>query len=239
MNAETAETAELEAALGLRFRRRAHLLAALTHPSYRHENPGEPADNQRLEFLGDAVLALTVAQHLYENCPDLDEGAMSKQRARISSTRALAIIAASISLGRFLRLGRGELASGGNLRDSVLADALEAILGAAWLDGGARTVAKIFDQLFLPVLRENLAAGEHDNPKGLFQERIQQSHLLNPRYRIASQSGPPHAMVFSVEVIVGETVAGTGEGTSKQAAEIAAASDALLHPERLPPPPAA
>lgn len=229
--------AELEKAVGHRFAKRALLEAALTHPSFRHENPSDDADNQRLEFLGDAVLALAVAQHLYENCPDLDEGEMTRQRSRITSTRALAIIAAAIGLGAYLRLGRGEMAAGGNLRDSILADALEAVIGAAWLDGGQKAVAKIFRTLFEPVLRENLAAQQHDNPKGALQEWAQRNALTNPRYRIASQHGPPHAVVFFIEACIGETVVGMGEGTSKQAAEIAAANDALRHPERLPPTP--
>ncbi len=224
---------ELEKQIGYRFRRKSRLLAALTHPSFRHENDGDAGDNQRLEFLGDAVLGLAVAAHFFETRPDLDEGAMTKLRSRITSTRALAIVAAGVSLGKFLRLGRGETASGGHLRDSILADAFEAVIGAAYLDGDMRAVKKIFRALFLPALQNDASSHWHDNPKGSLQEWSQQHAQSNPRYHTVSQTGPPHAMVFSVEVFVGSVRAGKGEGTSKQAAEIAAATDALQHLYRI------
>lgn len=225
---------ELEKAVGYRFSRSWRLEAALTHPSFRHEDDATDIDNQRLEFLGDAVLGLAVAAFLFENRPDLDEGEMTKQRSRLTSTRALAVIAAGIGLGKYLRLGRGEMASGGNLRDSILADAMEAVIGAAFLDGDLKAVKKIFAHLFVPYLEQNLSAAWHDNPKGTLQEVSQQRAQTNPRYQVKSQTGPAHAMVFVVEVLVGVEVVGRGEGTSKQAAEIAAATDALHHPERFP-----
>lgn len=224
---------ELETSIGYRFRRRTWIEAALTHPSYRHENDQVATDNQRLEFLGDAVLGLAVAAHLYETRPDLNEGEMTKLRSRFTNTRALAVVAASISLGRFLRLGRGETAAGGHLRDSILADALEAVIGAAYLDGDLKAVQKIFRMLFIPALQENLSAAWRDNPKGCLQEWAQQHAQTNPRYHVVSQSGPAHAMVFIMEVCIGRVLVGRGEGTSKQAAEVAAAADALQHPERL------
>ena len=227
------EYRDLERAIGYRFSRKAGLEAALTHPSFRHENEKVDGDNQRLEFLGDAVLGLAVAAHLYETRPDLDEGAMTKLRSRLTSTRALAVAAAGISLGKYLRLGRGEIAAGGHLRDSILADALEAVIGAAFLDGGMRSVQKIFRALFLPALQNNLTTAWHDNPKGSLQEWAQQNAQTNPRYQLISQAGPPHALVFIVEVFVGGMSVGRGEGTSKQAAEITAAADAIQHPGRL------
>jgi ribonuclease-3 len=143
------------------------------------------------------------------------------------------VAAAGISLGKYLRLGRGEMAAGGHLRDSILADALEAVIGAAFLDGGMRSVQKIFRALFIPALHNNLNTAWHDNPKGSLQEWAQQNAQTNPRYHLISQSGPAHAMVFIVETRIGHSVVGQGEGTSKQAAEIASAADAMHHPDRL------
>lgn len=224
---------ELEDAIGYRFSRRSWLEAALTHPSFRHENDAVTTDNQRLEFLGDAVLGLAVAAHLYRTCPDLNEGEMTKMRSRLTSTRALAVIASGIGLGKHLRLGRGEVVSGGHLRDSILADALEAVIGAAHLDGGARAIQRIFRVLFIPALHDDVAATWHDNPKGHLQEWTQQQAQGNPQYGVVSQSGPSHAVVFVVEVRIGSIVAGRGEGTSKQAAEVAAAAAALQHLDRI------
>jgi ribonuclease-3 len=224
---------QLEKSIGYRFSRSERIQSALTHPSFRHENEATPDDNQRLEFLGDAVLGLAVAAHLYETRPDLNEGEMTKLRSRLTSTRALAVVAAGIGLGHHLRLGRGEIASGGHLRDSILADALEAVIGAAYLDGSMKAVQKVFQKLIVPRLDENLTSAWVDNPKGSLQEWAQQNAQTNPRYNVISQRGPPHAMVFIVEALVGGNIVGRGEGTSKQAAEIAAAANAMQNTDRL------
>lgn len=232
----------LEKAIGYRFRKRSRLHQALTHSSYTHENEDAGEDNQRLEFLGDAVLGAAAATHLYATRPDLDEGAMTKLRSRLTNTRTLAVVATGLGLGRFIRLGRGETASGGQLRDSILADSLEAVLGAIYLDGGMRAITRVFETLFVPMLADSTHAEAHDNPKGRLQEFTQTKLLTNPRYRLVSQTGPAHATIFVAEVCAGDLCLGRGEGRSKQAAEIAAAGDALAHPDRLesstPTPPA-
>lgn len=224
---------DLEKALGYRFRRRSRLQHALTHSSFTHENTGTGEDNQRLEFLGDAVLGAVAASHLYSNRPDLDEGSMTKLRSRLTNTRTLAVVASGMGLGRFIRLGRGETAAGGNLRDSILADSLEAVLGAIFLDGGLRAVDRVFALLFLPILANSMSASAQDNPKGRLQEWAQTKLQTNPRYRLLEQTGPAHAMLFIVEACIADIVVGRGEGRSKQSAEIAAAEHALADEVKL------
>ena len=178
----------LEKKIGYRFWRRSRLEQALTHPSFSHE-VGQPApDNQRLEFLGDAALGLASAGVLYEQDPHANEGDMTKLRSLITSTKALAEVALGIGLGDYLRLGRGELISGGRQRVSICADAMEAVIGAAYLDGGMRAVQAIFRTLFLPRLADLGRTTALENPKGLLQERAQRDQGLNPSYRVAGES---------------------------------------------------
>lgn len=217
----------LEKRIGYRFWRRSRLDQALTHPSYRHEVGTLPEDNQRLEFLGDAALSLAAALVLFEARPDANEGEMTKMRSLLTSTKALAIVAARIDLGVFLHLGKGEESSGGRNRTSVLADALEAVIGAAYIDGGARAVQAIFRTLFLPMLRELEATEEIENPKGVMQEWAQRTRNLNPRYKVVNEEGPAHQRVYTVSVWVGEQELGTGMGPNKREAETAAALSAL------------
>jgi len=217
---------ELERALGYRFRHRDLLELALTHPSYRHEAQGADADNQRLEFLGDAVLGLIVADHLYAAHAGADEGALTKLRSSLTNTRALARLAQGLDLGRHLRLGHGEVQSGGAHRGSTLADALEAILGAAFRDGGLRAVQKIFRHLFPPLLAAPAQAWT-ENPKGALQELFQEAWKANPEYCVTQESGPAHARTYTVEVRRGDKVLGVGAGASKRTAEMEAARRAL------------
>lgn len=222
---------KLELALGYRFRRQALLACALTHPSYRFETPGIESDNQRLEFLGDAVLGLMAAERLFKEQTDAEEGALTVARSRITSTRHLAEVAARIGLGEWLRMGRGERSTGGPERPSNLCDALEAIIGAAYLDGGPRAAQCVFDRLFEPSIPDR--PEPRHNPKGALQELAQRLFKQQPVYRTVEESGPAHARRFTVEVAIGRRALARGEGPSKRQAEVEAALRAL---EALDPP---
>ena len=219
---------QLEKDLGYRFSRRKRLESALTHRSFRFENDPEQADNQRLEYLGDAAIGLVAAHYFYDKFPDAQEGGLTRMRSRITSTKALAMFAARINLGSYLKLGKGEKMSGGNDRVSNLTDAMEAVLGAAYLDGGIKAVQKIFKKLFVPVLMQDATPPQFDNPKGALQEWAQGKWRMSPYYRVLSEEGPPHARQFKVEVIVNGRALGIGDGPNKRAAEMAAAEAALL-----------
>ena len=213
--------------LGYRFRDPSLLQTALTHRSFACESRPRLPDNQRLEFLGDAVLDLVAAEVLFLECPDWREGRLTKVRSRLTNTETLAAVAARIGLGDFLSLGRGEDASGGRAKPAVLADALEALVAAVWLDGGFPPVRDFFRSLFAPELREALASGEDLNPKGRLQELAQARWKCPPAYRLLSVSGPPHAPSFSVAVSIGPRDLATASGPSLRSAESAAASLAL------------
>lgn len=217
----------LEKNIGCRFRRRQHLEQALTHRSFRYENDQVHHDNQRLEFLGDAVLGLVTAAYLHDHYPDLQEGEMTRIRSQVSSSAALYEIAVRIDLGRYLMLGRGEEQSGGRERRSNLADAMEAVLGAAYLDGGLRAVERVFRNLFRPVILEGLPAPESDNPKGALQELAQSRWKTVPKYRVISERGPSHARRYTAKVFIGEESFGSGTGSTKRTAEMEAARSTL------------
>lgn len=216
---------QLEKSIGYRFRRKARLEMALTHPSFRHESRDVEEDNQRLEFLGDAVLDLIVAEDLYR-ATDCDEGHMTKLRSSITCTSALARIARSLDLGAFMIMGRGETAAGGSNRDSNLADALEAVIGAAYIDGGLRAARRIVVGIVLPLLQMD-STPDLDNPKGALQEICQKSGRGTPEYELVDENGPSHARHFDVEVRVDGKVLGRGSESSKNRAERCAAQEAL------------
>lgn len=204
------------------------LTEALTHPSVRHEKQRSRFDNQRLEFLGDAVLQLVITEHLFARFTDAAEGRLTKRRARLVSREALAHHARKLDLGRHLLLGRGEEASGGRARASSLADAFEALLGAIYLDGGLAVVRDF-------VLREmqgELSQLEEEpleiNPKGQLQEILQAISPRSPVYELLSQHGREHEKTFLVRVLWENRVLGEGSGRSKKLAESAAALAALL-----------
>jgi ribonuclease III len=217
----------LERLIGCRFRHKSLLVLALTHPSYRHEQADLDEDNQRLEFLGDAVLGLLAAHWLYANVAEFDEGDMTRVRSRVTSTDALAEIAASFDLGSFLLLGKGEQMSGGQDRKSTLADAMEAVVGAAYLDGGLKSVSRVFTTLFLPAVNSCLEAGLDPNPKGHLQQILQRERHCQPEYRVIKTTGPAHEKTFRVEVRAGKEVLGKGSGASRKDAEKEAAQAAL------------
>ncbi|MBN2163947.1 MAG: ribonuclease III [Pontiellaceae bacterium] len=217
---------DLEQSIGYRFRRKSLLELALTHPSFRYECSESSDDNQRLEYLGDAVLSLISAEYLFNNQPDAREGDMSKLRSRLTQDRTLARIGASIGLSPYLRLGRGEEKNGGAERASNLADAVEAIIGAAWIDGGARAAGKIFKQVFLPELMALQTAPTKSNPKGALQEYAQSHGFDIPQYETVETAGPEHDRTFTVEVSACGQSWSAAAG-SKREAERRAASEAL------------
>ena len=226
---------DLERRIGYRFRRPALLEDALTHPSYRAEHPECAGDNQRLEFLGDAALTLVIGHHLFDENPDLSEGPLTQLRSSVTSSRALVAIAREIAVGPHLRLGRGEAMSGGADRDSNLEDVVEAVVGAAFLDGGLKAVGRIVQTLFIPRIAKPSGSRRAEyNPKGELQEICQARWKRSPRYRVASTEGPGHAKRFAIEAVMDERVLGRGRGASKKAAEAAAAEAAVAALRRAP-----
>jgi len=221
----TAKLDRLADRLGVVPRRREILRQAVTHKSAEQEL-GLPS-NERLEFLGDAVLGVAVAGYLYRTHPDLAEGDLTKVKAAAVSESTLAQVAQELDLGRYLILSHGEEQSGGRGRDSILADALEAVFGAVYLDRGI-TAAR---EMILRLLADNLHAierAEHElDYKTLLQEKIQELHRVPPTYRVVDQSGPDHDRTFVAEVRLGRKVLGSGVGKSKKQAEQAAAREAL------------
>jgi ribonuclease-3 len=216
------EVAQL--ALDYHFRDPELLHRALTHPSYVNEHPeDETGDNQRLEFLGDAVLDFITGAWVYHRYPDFDEGQMTRLRAALVRTEALARLARQVRIGEVLRLGRGEEESGGRERNANLCDAFEAVVGALYLDGGLDAVVAFVEPLIEPMAEATLAAEADRDAKSRLQEWSQAELGITPHYRIVDEKGPDHAKTFVAEVLLGKQVAGRGKGRSKQAAEQAAA----------------
>ena len=213
--------------LGYCFRDPDLLRRALTHPSYVNEHPeDEIGDNQRLEFLGDAVLDFVAGAWVYHRYPDFNEGQMTRLRAALVRTEALARLARQVCIGDALRLGHGEEESGGRERDANLCDAFEAVVGALYLDGGLAAVGAFVEPLIGPMAEASLAAEADRDPKSRLQEWSQAELGITPHYRIVDEKGPDHAKTFVAEVLLGKDVAGRGRGRSKQAAEQAAAQAA-------------
>jgi len=213
--------------IGYRFHDLSLLLRALTHPSYVNEHPeDETGDNQRLEFLGDAVLDFVAGAWVYRHYPDFDEGRMTRLRACLVRTETLARLAALVGIGQALRLGHGEEEAGGRERDANLCDAFEAVTGALYLDGGLGAVESFVEPLIGPVARATLTAEADLDAKSRLQEWSQAELGITPRYRIVAEDGPDHAKTFVAEVLLGKEVTGHGSGRSKQAAEQAAAEAA-------------
>jgi ribonuclease-3 len=220
----TPDLKPLQGALGHRFRALDLLLRALTHPSYVNEHPEDEAgDNQRLEFLGDAVLDFVAGAWVFQNYPDFDEGRMTRLRAALVRTGTLAELARRVGIGEVLRLGRGEEDAGGRERDANLCDAFEAVVGALYLDGGMAACETFVAPLIGPVAETTLAAEADWDFKSRLQEWSQAELGVTPRYRIVAERGPDHAKTFVAQVLLGKEVQGQGSGHSKQAAEQAAA----------------
>ncbi len=224
------ELATLEERLGVRFRDRSLLDLALRHGSFSHERGRDPAKSyERLEFLGDAVLSLVVGDYLYRRDPESNEGGLAKQRARLVNEAALASIAVRLGLGRYLLLGKGEEKGGGRQRPSMLADAVEAVIGAVYIDSGYGVSHAMITRWLGDVADDIQRAGE--DFKSRLQERLQRRRQM-PRYRIIQEEGPDHARMFLAIVEVSGRPLGEGRGRSKKEAEQAAASAALARVER-------
>ena len=217
----------LEKRIGYKFRNSLLLAEALTHPSLAYETQKPHFDNQRLEFLGDAVLQLVLTDELYHLFPKFAEGRLTKLRSRLVSRQALEKYAIACKLGNYLMIGKGEEASGGRERASTLADAFEALVGAIYLDGSI-TAAREFILGACKMDLEHVAEAPTEiNPKGELQEILQGLSTRSPNYRIVSQEGPDHCRLFEANVEWGGQILGTGTGQSKKAAEALAAADAL------------
>ena len=217
---------DLETAIGYRFRNITLLQNALAHSSYANERwHNSLMSNERLEFLGDSVLGMLVADHLYRNFPDRPEGELTRMRADMVCERALADIAQRIGLGEHLLLGRGEEQSGGRNRDSILADAVESVIAACYLDGGMEA-ARQFIQKFV-LARVSVAAVHNVDYKTALQERVQQKRNQTLAYTLVGESGPDHDKHFEVELTLNGQVIGRGVGSSKKRAEQDAARAAL------------
>jgi len=201
---------------------------ALTHRSYLNEHPELALDdNERLEFLGDAVLDFVTGAWLYNRFPEMQEGRLTSLRAALVKTETLAKFALRIGLNEQLRLGKGEAETGGRGRTSMLANAFEAILGALYLDQGLDAVRDFLGEL-LPDETERVVIAEGDrDAKSILQEWSQAERGITPRYRTVDEQGPDHSKTFTVEVFIGAEGVGRGDGPSKQTAAQAAASDAL------------
>jgi ribonuclease-3 len=218
----------LEARLGHVFADRALCEAALTHKSWLNEAPPGAArtDNERLEFLGDAVLALVVSDLLMQRFPERAEGELSKTRAVIVSEVGLSKTAQTIGLGQWIFLGRGEDQAGGRGKASILSDALEALMGAVYLDGGLEAARRVAEQLFGEALQDAEQQTRHDY-KSRLQERSQALLQATPEYRVVGQEGPDHDKRFSVTISLAGREYGRAVGRSKKEAEQSAAAQAL------------
>ncbi len=227
--------ADLAARIGFAFNDPALLARALVHSSYLHEHPdAAPGNNERLEFLGDAVVNLAISQAVYVRHPDEDEGLLSARRAAIVSTTGLARLAHRIDLGPHLLLGEGEAQRGGRRRPSLLASAFEAVCGAAYLDLGYGRTRDWLLALAAPELDADAAPLSLKSPKSRLQEYTQRRTGSRPSYRVLEATGPDHEKTFRVEVVVDGRVLGAGAGPSRRVAETAAAAEAIDRLRRAP-----
>jgi len=223
-----ADLAVVQEILGVSFNDPSLLEQALVHSSYINENPDlVPTSNERLEFLGDAVLGWVVAEKLYQDLPAFTEGEMTKLRATLVRRDTLARAARAIRLGDYLYLGKGEEASGGRHKPANLASALEAVIAAISLDQGSATAKNFILRLLDKELQKVISQGAGVNYKSQLQELIQAREQLTPAYHVIEAKGPNHDRRFTVEVRIGDTVLGRGSGKSKKEAETEAARSAL------------
>lgn len=225
----------LEERMDLKFNDYSLLTRAVTHRSYLNENPeGSLEDNERLEFLGDAVLDFVVGAYLYHRYPEMKEGELTMLRAALVRTETLADFARSLSLGDSLRLGYGEAENGGRDRPAILCGAFEALIGAIFLDKGLTDVEILVHTLIDPALEGILAEATHRDAKSGFQIWAQGRYNITPRYKVIAAEGPDHAKTFTVAVMLNDEVWGQGSGRSKQHAAQEAAAAALEKTESIP-----
>ena len=223
MNSEKLE--QLETCLKYHFVDCSHLTRALTHPSHHNEQERGSGDYQRLEFLGDAILGMLLAEILFVRFPDAAEGELSRSRAQLAGQGSLADIARSMGLGRFIRLGKGEELTAGREKDSILSDVVESLIAAVYLDGGLDAARSLVVIMFDDLLCFQEQASR--DPKSELQELLSARSMAPPVYRLAEESGPPHDRQFSFLVVIADRVVGEGRGRSKKTAQQAAAVRAL------------
>lgn len=219
---------EFSQRLGLGFRDLYQLRRALTHRSYINEHPEALEDNERLEFLGDAVLDFLVAAWLFDHFPDFTEGQMTRYRAALVGNDQLAEFSRRLDIGSIMRLGKGEQENGGRDRSALLGSTFEALIGSIYLDQGIEAVQKFLEPFLDSVIDEIVLDGRDIDAKSLLQEWAQSNGFGAPIYPMVDSYGPDHAKVFVVEVMIGGEIYGRGEGRSKQAAAKAAARAALV-----------
>ena len=222
-----AELEKLEKKIGYTFKRKELLLQAVTHPSYRGDGHNVP-DYERLEFLGDAALELIVTAYLFRKYPDVDEGELTRYRALLVNREILARDARKLGLGEFLLLGHGESKSGGRERKSILSNAIEALIGAVFLDGGYSEAEKVAERIILNDVEVKLNEFKDvKNYKSLLQEYVQKKFNTIPVYVVTKEEGPPHRRTFEVDVKIKDSVMGKGKGKSIREAQLSAAEEAL------------
>ncbi len=217
---------DLELALGLKFTDQSVLTKSLTHRSHLNENRAVTESNERLEFLGDAVLELWTSHQIFNLFPNLPEGELTGLRSLIVCTENLAKVAKSIDLGNYIYLSRGEEANGGRSNPSILADTLESVIGAVYLDLGSPSSNKLLEKLFAESITELSSKKIFKDPKSIFQEIAQSKKGITPHYQTLSETGPDHQKTFESGVYIGSELIATGKGNSKQKAEEAAAISA-------------
>ncbi|MBM3257580.1 MAG: ribonuclease III [Candidatus Liptonbacteria bacterium] len=222
------ELQALEKAIGVPFRNVDLYYAALTHRSYLNEEPSWPhGHNERLEYLGDAVLELVVSEVLYNKFPDLPEGKLTVLRAALVNYQMLARVAEEMDLNKFILMSRGENRDVGKAREVILANAMEALIGAIYMDHGLVQSRKFVDRFIMGRLEEILKTKSYKDAKSELQEIVQERKKITPSYKVVEESGPAHKRTFRIGVYFGEELIAEGEGSSKQEGEIDAARKAL------------
>ncbi|HCC22176.1 ribonuclease III [Candidatus Uhrbacteria bacterium RIFOXYC2_FULL_47_19] len=226
--ADTKDFSSLEERVKIKFKNNEVLTQAFVHRSYLNEHPGfKLGHNERLEFLGDAVLELAVTEYLYEKYPN-PEGELTNWRAALVNAKTLSGVAQDLGLEEYLYLSHGESKDGGSkARQYILANAMEAFIGAIYLDQGMKVTKKFVDKFVLSLLPEILERRLYIDPKSRFQESAQEKVGMTPNYRVMEEHGPDHAKEFIVGAFLGDELVATGTGTSKQEAQVAAAESAL------------
>lgn len=214
----------LEQKIEYKFREKSHLTIAITHSSYANEQKVPPEYNERIEFLGDAVLELVMSDYLYRQYPDKKEGELTKMRASLVCEPTLAACARDISLGEYLYLGKGEEGTGGRNRDSILSDAFEAVIGAIYLDSGMEAAKSFIMNHLLKDVEDRMLFYD---AKTILQEKVQGECNEKPIYKLVETKGPQHQRIFLVKVFVQDKELASGEGHSKKSAEQMAAYNAL------------
>jgi len=218
--------------LKIEFKNKSLIKQAFIHRSYINENPDlKQSHNERLEFLGDAVLELAVTEYLYNNFQKKSEGILTTWRASLVKGETLAKISKELDLGSYLKLSKGEEQGGGREKAMILADCLEAVIGAIYLDQGFKVTKKFIDRFIIKYLDEIIKGKTYIDSKTYLQEMAQEKFGVTPTYEVVSETGPDHNKKFTVVVHLGETKGGQGLGSSKQKAQVAAAKQALKNQE--------